>query len=256
MRRANREFQARSPARCRADPRGGACAHIDGGVAPLQGLPEAWRRSRPRCDMPSGREILAQGGAALRVPQIGPLRAPAMVLDEARNKAELRRSASRSRRAGRCARIKPPRLRAASASRLRSRPRTVPPPQDRSGPRLPPSWLARASRGGDRPHDATGAASRNGALRTVLVEPMVTDTVAELIVGVLRDERLGLALVIGGGGVLVELMQDSQRLPPAGLPRGHRPGTLGSRRCKAPLRAIVVGRRRGSSPPGLRCARR
>jgi acyl-CoA synthetase (NDP forming) len=31
-------------------------------------------------------------------------------------------------------------------------------------------------------------------------------------VGVVRDDRLGLAMVIGGGGVLVELMKDTQRL--------------------------------------------
>jgi acyl-CoA synthetase (NDP forming) len=41
---------------------------------------------------------------------------------------------------------------------------------------------------------------------------MVGDAVAELIVGVVRDRRLGLALVIGGGGILVELVRDTQRL--------------------------------------------
>jgi acyl-CoA synthetase (NDP forming) len=45
-----------------------------------------------------------------------------------------------------------------------------------------------------------------------LVESMVTGTVAELIVGVKRDERFGLALVIGSGGTLVELVGESTAL--------------------------------------------
>ncbi len=42
----------------------------------------------------------------------------------------------------------------------------------------------------------------------ILVEPMVTDGVAELIVGIVRDPQLGLCLVLGSGGVLVELLDD------------------------------------------------
>jgi acyl-CoA synthetase (NDP forming) len=45
-----------------------------------------------------------------------------------------------------------------------------------------------------------------------LVEQMVTDVVAELIVGVKRDSQFGPALVIGSGGVLVELLADSVSL--------------------------------------------
>jgi len=43
----------------------------------------------------------------------------------------------------------------------------------------------------------------------VLVEEMVRDIVAELIIGVARDAVLGLYLVLGSGGVLAELVDDS-----------------------------------------------
>jgi acyl-CoA synthetase (NDP forming) len=45
-----------------------------------------------------------------------------------------------------------------------------------------------------------------------LVERMVTGAVAELIVGVKRDDSFGLALVGGSGGILVELARDSTAL--------------------------------------------
>jgi acyl-CoA synthetase (NDP forming) len=45
-----------------------------------------------------------------------------------------------------------------------------------------------------------------------LIEKMVDGVVAELIVGVARDEQFGPYLLIGGGGILVELMKDSVSL--------------------------------------------
>jgi acyl-CoA synthetase (NDP forming) len=47
---------------------------------------------------------------------------------------------------------------------------------------------------------------------SLIVERMVTDAVAELILGVDRDEALGLYLVVGSGGVLVELIGDRRIL--------------------------------------------
>ena len=47
---------------------------------------------------------------------------------------------------------------------------------------------------------------------TFIVEKMVTDTVAELIVGIKRDPQVGLVLVVGSGGVLVELIGDARTL--------------------------------------------
>lgn len=45
-----------------------------------------------------------------------------------------------------------------------------------------------------------------------LVEKMVDGVVAELIVGVARDEQFGPYLIVGGGGILVELIHDSTPL--------------------------------------------
>jgi len=45
-----------------------------------------------------------------------------------------------------------------------------------------------------------------------LVERMAQDVVAEIIVGMTRDPQFGLALTLGSGGILVELMQDAATL--------------------------------------------
>ncbi|MDH3693569.1 MAG: acetate--CoA ligase family protein, partial [Gammaproteobacteria bacterium] len=45
-----------------------------------------------------------------------------------------------------------------------------------------------------------------------LLEQMVDDAVAELIVGITRHDQFGLAMIIGSGGVLTELVQDTVTL--------------------------------------------
>ena len=54
--------------------------------------------------------------------------------------------------------------------------------------------------------EMTDAGEGNEAV--FLVERMAIDTVAELIIGVRRDPQFGLALTLGAGGVLVELVRD------------------------------------------------
>jgi acyl-CoA synthetase (NDP forming) len=67
-------------------------------------------------------------------------------------------------------------------------------------------------------HLSDAAAVENAANRIaglgagLLVETMITDAVAELLVGVTRDEQFGLLLTIGAGGVLVELLGESTSL--------------------------------------------
>jgi len=49
---------------------------------------------------------------------------------------------------------------------------------------------------------------------TLLVEEMITDGVAEILVGVIVDPQFGQVLVVGAGGVLTELLADSVSLLP------------------------------------------
>jgi acetyl-CoA synthetase len=63
--------------------------------------------------------------------------------------------------------------------------------------------------------EAATAAERLAQLSdTLLVEQMITDGVAEILVGVIVDPQFGQVLVIGAGGVLTELLADSASLLP------------------------------------------
>ncbi|MCZ4316622.1 acetate--CoA ligase family protein [Comamonadaceae bacterium G21597-S1] len=76
-----------------------------------------------------------------------------------------------------------------------------------------------------------------------LVERMAQGAVAEIIVGLRRDAQFGLALTLGAGGVLVELLQDAQTLLlPAS--RADICGALATLRCW-PLLAGYRGRPAG-----------
>ena len=63
--------------------------------------------------------------------------------------------------------------------------------------------------------EASAAAQRLAHLSPILlVEEMVTDAVAEILVGISVDAQFGQLLVLGAGGVLTELMRDSVNLLP------------------------------------------
>jgi hypothetical protein len=67
--------------------------------------------------------------------------------------------------------------------------------------------------------DAEAAAQRLSKLSDkLLVEEMVCDGVAEILVGVTVDPQFGQVLVIGAGGVLTELLRDSVTLLPPFTP--------------------------------------
>ncbi|MFO1047300.1 MAG: acetate--CoA ligase family protein [Geminicoccaceae bacterium] len=88
------------------------------------------------------------------------------------------------------------------------------------------------------------AATRMAHLgEALLVEPMVSDGVAELIVGIVRDPQVGLCLLLGSGGVLVELLADRALLLLPTMADAVRAALLGLR--SAPLLQGFRGR-----PPG------
>lgn len=61
--------------------------------------------------------------------------------------------------------------------------------------------------------DVQRAAERLGRIAPdLLVERMVTGAVAELIIGLKSDPQFGLALVVGAGGILTELLMDTATL--------------------------------------------
>ncbi len=63
--------------------------------------------------------------------------------------------------------------------------------------------------------EATAAAERLATLSNLLlVEEMITDGVAEVLVGIIVDPHFGQVLVLGAGGVLTELLSDSVNLLP------------------------------------------
>jgi acyl-CoA synthetase (NDP forming) len=64
----------------------------------------------------------------------------------------------------------------------------------------------------DRMRASINAYAPQVAFDQLLLEPMAKPPLAELIVGIKRENDFGLALVIGAGGILVELLKDSRSL--------------------------------------------
>jgi acetate---CoA ligase (ADP-forming) len=67
--------------------------------------------------------------------------------------------------------------------------------------------------------EAKAAADRLARLAdTLLVEEMITDGVAEILIGITVDAQFGQVLVLGAGGVLTELLRDTVSLLPPFTP--------------------------------------
>lgn len=64
----------------------------------------------------------------------------------------------------------------------------------------------------ERMRGEIAAYAPNVVFDQLLLESMATPPLAELIVGIKRENDFGLALVIGAGGILVELLKDSRSL--------------------------------------------
>lgn len=65
---------------------------------------------------------------------------------------------------------------------------------------------------GDKIQKSVAAYKAGFALDRFMLEPMVSGAVAEVLVGVTVDPQFGPVLVIGAGGILVELLRDAERL--------------------------------------------
>ena len=60
--------------------------------------------------------------------------------------------------------------------------------------------------------DEVAAAAKTMPVTQFLIEEMVTGTVAELLVGIVKDPAHGFILTIGAGGILTEILQDTVSL--------------------------------------------
>jgi acyl-CoA synthetase (NDP forming) len=81
--------------------------------------------------------------------------------------------------------------------------------------------------------EARSAAERLAKLSdTLLVEEMLTDGVAEVLIGMIVDSQFGQVLVLGAGGVFTEIMTDSVSLLPPWTPESIESG----------LRRLAIGK--------------
>ncbi len=104
-----------------------------------------------------------------------------------------------------------PRRATADLAALETAARALQPPLALKGLGLAHKSEAGAVALGLASHELTPAARAMQADR-FLVEEMVTDAVAELLVGVTRDPAHGMVLTLAAGGVLTEILQDSTSL--------------------------------------------
>lgn len=178
---------------------------IASGVVPLQGLEDAMAAIGAGAHYARARALrvarAARGG--LRLPAATPATGRPRVLDEWQSKTVLERFGLRRPRGIACT----AREAAGAAAEI-----GFPVVLKALAPGLGHKTEAGAVRVGLSEHDQVVAAvaQMRGLSHRFLVEAMVEDVVAELILGVRRDQGLGLALVIGSGGGLAELADDAR----------------------------------------------
>lgn len=185
---------------------------VTGGVAPLQGLDEAVAAVAAAADF--GARRAASRARDLR---LAPVRRPAgrpATLDEWQGKRRLREAGLA---------IPDGRLVAGEDAPVTARALGFPVALKLVSPSLPHKTEAGAVLLGLGDEAAVAAAvaamraspavqAAGAAEAPFLVERMVTDTVAELLVGVSHDPQFGHVLTVGSGGILVELVRDAVSL--------------------------------------------
>ncbi|HWQ13496.1 MAG TPA: acetate--CoA ligase family protein [Roseiflexaceae bacterium] len=175
------------------------------GIAPLQGLSEALAAIRAAADIGAARARLAET-RPLTPPARLALGAPARLLDEWSSKQTLAEYGLTVPQG----RLVDSAEAAVTAAAALGYPVVV---------KAVSEQLAHKTEAGAVKLDLGDAAAVRAAVQAMshlsdrlLVERMARDGVAELIVGVSRDPQFGLALTVGAGGVLVELLQDAATL--------------------------------------------
>jgi len=182
---------------------------LAGGVVPLQGLPEAVYALSSAAWYGERRREIPDEGTAEELPPAGPGDAPRkpQLLDEWESKQRL---------SGFGLRVPEARVTTSAGAPGAAIEIGFPVAVKRVAPELThKSELGAVALDLTSARSVERAAQRMGAAAGVngngryLVERMANGAVAELIVGLKRDERFGLALVIGSGGTLVELVDDA-----------------------------------------------
>jgi acetyl-CoA synthetase len=178
---------------------------LDGGIVPLQGQREALEALAAAGAV--GSAWRTGPGVELRIPAAHSLPAEARALSEAEGKAALEQFGVTVPRS----RLVPPAQAAACAESL-GFPVVIKAVGGHLEHKTEVGGVVLDVRSAA---DAEAAARRLSALSdTVLVEEMIVDGVAEILVGLIVDPQFGQVLVLGAGGVLTELLADSVTLLP------------------------------------------
>ncbi len=188
---------------------------IRAGVVPLQGMDDAMRAISKTADHAEWREKLtAATRPALPLPVIAVNEDNAQLLDEKAGKEALARHGLPvpQNRAATLAEV-------AAASEALGFPVAVKALHKDLPHKTEAGAVALNIRSGAEAKEAAERILRNVAhhdsslkLEKFLVEKMADRPLAELLVGVKRDARFGLCLVVGAGGILVELLKEAATL--------------------------------------------